>query len=200
LVFLIEVLQFLTASHVADPRDLLVAWACAGSGAAIASRWLAKRGDRLPSPASLLRGVVALAAVALGLRLVLCAFALTGHAWTGMDAWLPMAGSFGSSWHQMLTLYCTSLGQYIATGGLVVLWQRTRGQRPSATLIVGTVLAASAAMQAMVFWAGYPLDTSQALLALAGGIVMVRLDRALFGLREPAARAGADHPAAARRV
>jgi len=200
LVVLVESLQSLTTSHAADPRDLLVGWACTGAGAAIASRWLARRGDHLPSPVALLRGFVGLAAAVLATRLLLSACTLAGHAWPGMNVWLPMAGTFGCSWHRLMTLYCTSLAQYVAVGMLAGLWMRTRGRWPGHPWIVGTVLAASAAAQGLALWTGHPPDTSQSLLALAGAVFAVRLDRALFGVRKPAVPPGAGRSRAGRAV
>ena len=176
----IEALQALTISHVADPRDLLVAWACAGLGSAVASCRLARRDDRLDSPVDTVSGMALLLIAALAVRLVLSSMSMKGHPWPDMPSLWPMAAFFGYSWDQLMVLYGGHLLQYGAMSILAALWYRARHRRPSSVTIVGTALALAALSMIVASLAGRPLDTAQPLLALAGGAMAVQFDRALF--------------------
>jgi len=186
----IEALQMLTVSHVADARDLLVAWACAGLGAATASCRLARRNDRLDPPTSLLSGLAVLLAAALTGRLICSAMTFAGQTWPGMHPGWPLAAFFGYSWDRLMVFYGGRLILYGAVSLLIALWLRARRRRPSVAVIVGTALALSCLAMAVAWRTGHPVDTAQPLLALAGAVLAVRFDRALLTNRLPQTPAG----------
>lgn len=180
LAVVIEVLQLFTIAHVADPRDLLMAWAFCGLGAAIGSRLITRSPDRLPRPAHVLRGLVLVVAVGLAGRGAVAVLLPTGAAHPVMSSWLPMSGAFHRPWSSLLATYLTGFGYYALFAGSMVLSFRAARRVPRWT--VAATVAAGVLGQVALVMSGRPADTAEILLALAGGMFVRRVDRALLGL------------------
>jgi VanZ family protein len=176
----IELLQLLTPSHVAQMSDLLLAWACTGGGAALATAWLLAREGRPPRAVSVARLLVAVGMFAVLARTLVGAAAAGGES-SAFASWLPMSGQFTRPWGSLIGSYLNSLAHYTLVAGLMVLWYRASGVRPRpAVAMLGALLPVL--MEACVsacFNAGF--DTALVLLAFAAGIVAISVDRALFG-------------------
>ncbi len=178
----VEAVQLFTLSHVADPRDLLSACLCCLLGCVAGWRIAAGTPDIHRHPMTLLRGLVAIVsgvvlAWAVG-SVILAKAQGTGHA-----TWWPAIGNFHRSWNSLLGDYTTGLLQYTLVAGLIVLWGRATRHRPSAAMVItATAMIAVTSIIVGVF-RGCNVDTAQLILALIGGIVAVRFDRAIFGNR-----------------
>jgi len=179
LATVIELLQLFTVAHVADPRDLLIAWAFCGLGAAIGSRVIARSRCRLPQPANVLRGLVLVVAIGLAGRGAAAVLLPTGGEHAVMSSWLPMATSFHRPWDSLLGAYLSSLAWYGLFAGSLVLSFRAARRVPRWT--ASTTAAAALVGQAVLAMSGQPVDTAHIFLALLAGGLVQRADRALFG-------------------
>lgn len=181
LATVIEALQLFTVAHVADPRDLLMAWAFCGLGAALGSRVVARSANRLPRPANVLRGLVLVVAMGLAGRGAVAVLLPTGGDQAVMPSWMPMASSFHRPWDSVLGTYVTSIGYYAVFAGSLVLSFRAARRFPRWT--VPATVAVGIIGQLALAAGGQAVDTAQILLALAAGVLVQRVDRALFGGR-----------------
>jgi len=179
----VEMLQLFTVSHVADPRDLLMAWAFCGLGTAVGSRVCARSQAGLPRPGTVLRGLVMVLALGIVGRAVVAVALPNSNPVPVATSWLPMAGSFHRPWNSLLAHYTTGLFHYAVFAGLLVLWLRASHRQLHWLWVVATTLAAALVGQLLAIGTGQPSDTAQLLLALLAAAMAIRLDRAVFGRR-----------------
>jgi len=195
-VFAIEALQFLTISHVADVRELLVGWACCGIGAAVALCVLARRGGLLPRPRIVVRGFLLVMAALVagrtlvvaekGVRMIFMGISMQGYAEKNHpdtifgSVWAPMVAVFHRPWEALLADYTASGLQYAALAVVTVLGLRAYHRRPAWFWIVGVPWVAAVVTQTWAAWCERPADTAHLLLALLAGWAVLRADRAVF--------------------
>lgn len=183
LAMAIEVLQLFTVSHVALIADLLAAWICAVGGAAlgVALLWWSPEVHR--RPLAVLRGIM-LATTAGLLGWGALSIALhDAPASSAGGSWLPMVNHFDRSWDGLLGLYTVSFLQYGMIAGLVAMAYRARRRAPWTPVVLGAAVAAAVAGMGLAGYGGYPIDSGQILLGLLAGMMVSRIDGALFGHR-----------------
>lgn len=181
LVLVLEMVQLFTISHVADPRDLCTGWLCCMLGCFVGRRLVDRSPEIHRLPLALLQGIVA---VISGVMLAWAVGSMVlagGSTLKGPVTWWPAIGNFHRSWSSLLGDYTGSLLQYILVAGLLVLWGRATRRRPSPGLVIAATVAVALISVAVNGYRGYCLDTAQLILALIGGIIAIRFDRAIFG-------------------
>jgi len=184
----VEMLQLFTVAHVADPRDLLMAWMFCGIGTAAGSRACSLARSGLPKPTAVLRGLVTLlGAGAIG-RAIVVATLPNPHQDPGPSTWLPMAGTFHQSWNSLLAHYITGMIHYAVFAALLILWMHANRRWLHWSWVVGATLAASLIAQSLALGTGQPTDSAQLIIAFGASAIVVRLDRAIFGAIPAVAR------------
>jgi glycopeptide antibiotics resistance protein len=183
LALVIEAIQLFTISHVADPRDLAMAWCCCLAGAMSVQIVLIRWPDLQRRPATVLRGLVLIIAA----TLVLWTAAILVHSQTrdtiGPTTWLPVVGSFDRTWDGLLGDYTRGLFQYLLVGALVAMWYRSHHRAPSAVTVVGGAFGAAVIMGVLqAVCRSVTPDTTQLLLAVIAAVCILRLDRALWSV------------------
>jgi VanZ family protein len=179
----VEGMQLFTVSHVADWRDLRIAWICCGAGVMLALAVLWHRPLIYRDPTLLLRTVLPLACPLVLAWAVVSVTHTAGHA-RGLSGWMPVMGGFHRSWDVVMTEYAAGIVNYLLAAGMIVVWLRLRRRRPGqwACVAGAMVIAATLQVTAALVFKAVP-DTGHVILAAVAGAIVHRADRAICGER-----------------